>query len=65
LARIHIAVKKKDLKVIIIFKKELIHFLASLRDEGVLYRFIVHQKTIVLCLKKPKAISHSNQKQRV
>jgi ribosomal protein S8 len=65
LARVHVAVKKKDLKVIISFKKELIPFLAVLRQEGVIYKFTVQQKTIVLFLKKGKVTVNSQQKQKI
>jgi ribosomal protein S8 len=64
LARVHVAVKKKDLKVIISFKKELIPFLSVLRQEGIIYRFTINQKTIVLCLKKGKVGRRCPQKQR-
>jgi ribosomal protein S8 len=65
LARIQVAVKKKDLKVIISFKKELIPFLGVLRKEGLIYKFTVQQKIIVLCLKKGKVIVRSQQKQKI
>lgn len=64
LARIRAAEKKKDLKVIIVFKKELIPFLVSLREEGLILKFIVLKKTFVLCLKKKK-ISALKQAQKV
>jgi ribosomal protein S8 len=65
LARIHVALKKKDLKVIVCFKKELIPFLVILRQEGIIYKFTIQQKTIVLCLKKGKGITVPQQKQKV
>jgi hypothetical protein len=52
LARIRVAEKKKDLKVIIVFKKELIPFLVELRRSGLICKFVVQQHTIILCLKK-------------
>ena len=64
LARIRVAEKKKDLKVIIVFKKELFPFLIALRQEGLIFKFIVVQKTFVLCLKKKKIIK-LKQAQRV
>jgi ribosomal protein S8 len=64
LARIRVAEKKKDLKVTVVFKKELIPFLTSLRQEGLIFKFVVVQKTFVLCLKKKKIIK-LKQAQRV
>jgi hypothetical protein len=52
LARVSVAEKKKDLKVIINFKKEVLPFLAALRKEGILYKYVVKKNSIVLCLKK-------------
>ena len=54
LARINVAEKKKDLKVNLSFKKELIPFLLALQSQGVIYRFRVKKKTIELTLKKKK-----------
>jgi hypothetical protein len=65
LARICIAEKKKDLKVTIDFKKELIPFLLALRREGIIYKFTAKKKTITLCLKKTKVMLQSKQKQKV
>jgi ribosomal protein S8 len=64
LARIRVAEKKKDLKVIVVFKKELIPFLLALRLEGAIYKFTVQKKTITLCLKKKK-IARCRQKEKV
>jgi ribosomal protein S8 len=65
LARIRVAEKKKDLKVIVVFKKELIPFLVALRKEGLIFKFIVSQKTFVLCLKKKKIVcARQEQKTR-
>jgi ribosomal protein S8 len=62
LARINVAEKKKDLKVNLSFKKELIPFLIALQSQGVIYRFRVKKKTIELTLKKKKPIfSNSSQ----
>jgi ribosomal protein S8 len=66
LAHIRVAEKKKDLKVIIGFKKELIPFLLALRQEGVIYKFVVQKDTIVLCLKKVLVVlPRAKQKERV
>jgi ribosomal protein S8 len=65
LARIYVAEKKKDLKVILSFKKEIIPFLNSLRQEGLIYKFTVQKKTIILCLKKTTAISSRKHKQKI
>jgi ribosomal protein S8 len=64
LARIQIAEKKKDLKVNINFKKELIPFLVSLRKSGIIYKFIVKKKIIVLSLKKINSPSQNRQIKR-
>ena len=65
LARIRVAEKKKDLKVTVIFKKEIIPFLISLRQEGIIYKFIVQEKVILLCLKKTRLTPRFKQKQKV
>jgi ribosomal protein S8 len=62
LARMRVAEKKKDLKVIVGFKKEVLPFLGSLRREGAIYRFTVKKKTIIICLKKTKPLSRGPQK---
>jgi ribosomal protein S8 len=64
LARICNAEKKKDLKVVVRFKKEVLPFLVALRRAGVIYKFTVQKKTIVLCLKKAKR-ANLRQTQRV
>lgn len=64
LARIRVAEKKKDLKVTVVFKKELIPFLVALRQEGLIYKFTIQGKTFVLCLKKIKVISIFKQEQK-
>jgi ribosomal protein S8 len=56
LARISVAEKKKDLKVILSFKKELIPFLTALQVQGVIYRFRVKKNTIELTLKKKRVV---------
>jgi ribosomal protein S8 len=56
LARINVAEKKKDLRVILSFKKELIPFLSSLQSQGIIYRYRVKKKTIELTLKKKKPV---------
>jgi ribosomal protein S8 len=65
LARMQVAEKKKDLKVVIPFKKEVIPFLVELRREGVISKFAVHQKNILVCLKKKKTGSERCRGQRV
>jgi ribosomal protein S8 len=65
LARIRVAEKKKDLKVIVSFKKEIIPFLIALRQEGIIYKFIVQERFILLCLKKTRLIPRLKQKERV
>jgi ribosomal protein S8 len=57
LARIRVSEKKKDLKVVIPFKKEVLPFLVALRQEGRIAKFSVQQKTITLCLKKTKTVA--------
>jgi ribosomal protein S8 len=65
LARMRVAEKKKDLKVVIPYKKEVIPFLGELRREGVISKFAVHQKSILLCLKKKKTGSEGFRGQKV
>jgi ribosomal protein S8 len=64
LARIQVAEKNKDLKVVITFKKEVIPFLVALRRSGSLCKFIKTKKTIILCLKKQKTNLQLKQKQK-
>jgi hypothetical protein len=63
LARVCVAEKKKDLKVTIGFKKEVIPFLAALRREGLIYKYVIKKSSITLCLKKTPA-TKLPQKQR-
>ena len=65
LARVRVAEKKKDLKVIVPFKKELAPFLTALVREGVILQFRARNKTLVLHLKKSTAPSRFDQKQKV
>jgi ribosomal protein S8 len=65
LARVRVAEKKKDLKVTVNFKKELFPFLQALILEGVICQFAVKKKTIVVRLKKTKAIARFKQEQMV
>jgi ribosomal protein S8 len=65
LARIRVSEKKKDLKVVIPFKKELLPFLVALRKEGRIAKFSVQQKTITLCLKKTKVPPRQLKGQKV
>jgi ribosomal protein S8 len=65
LARIRVAEKKKDLKVVIPFKKELLPFLVVLRGEGRISKFAVQQKKITLCLKKTKEAPRQLKGQKV
>lgn len=65
LARIRVAEKKKDLKVVINFKKELIPFLVALRQEGSIYKFKKKKKMMELCLKKIKTTLQLKKKKQV
>jgi hypothetical protein len=64
LSKVRIAEKKKDLKVTLVFKKELIPFLIALRKAGAISKFAIQKKTIVLCLKKKKVTPTFKQKQK-
>jgi hypothetical protein len=65
LARVSVAEKKKDLKVIINFKKEVLPFLAALRREGTLYKYVIKKNSIVLCLKKRTTPSLVQKQRRI
>ena len=65
LARVRVAEKKNDLKVIVPFKKELAPFLIALVQEGVILQFRVQKKIIVLHLKKGVATARFDQNQKV
>jgi small subunit ribosomal protein S12 len=65
LARIRVAEKKKDLKVIIVFKKEVIPFLIELRRSGLIRKFVVQQNMIALFLKKTKIVTRHARGQKV
>jgi ribosomal protein S8 len=65
LARIRVSEKKKDLKVVIPFKKELLPFLVALQQEGRIAKFSVQQKTITLCLKKTRVVPRQLRGQKV
>ena len=65
LARIRVSEKKKDLKVVIPFKKELLPFLVVLRREGKIAKFSTQEKTITLCLKKTKTVARQLRGQKV
>jgi ribosomal protein S8 len=65
LARVRVAEKKKDLKVVVPFKKEILPFLIALRDSGRILKFAVQQKEITLCLKKTKEAPRQIKGQKV
>jgi ribosomal protein S8 len=65
LARIRVSEKKKDLKVVIPFKKEVVPFLVALRQKGRVSKFAVQQTTITLYLKKKKKVSRQLTGQKV
>jgi hypothetical protein len=65
LARMSVAKKKKDLKVTVNFKKELIPFLGVLRRAGIIYKYTKKKKTFVLCLKKTRLNPLFKQKQKI
>jgi ribosomal protein S8 len=65
LARMRVVEKKKDLKVIVVFKKEIIPFLRVLRREGVIFGFAEKKKTLVIQLKKKPCYFPQKQRQKV